>query len=214
MAFKLVQNFEFKKAVYDYDRKTDVLDVSFGPPVPAVALQIEDWLAVRIQVDSPAFQGMTIVGFRKIFEKVNRYVEKELPKRMRKLESISLEVAYDDQNDTLIMRVVEKPSFWRGITERLEGSTRAIPSVFERFSSDPALSNVYVEKTLPSKKMVGLKILQFTTLGTASMEAFLGAMVDAIFDPTRTASEDNTHLIVNALIQSLDLAKFSKLVAG
>src|SRR5258707_13556357 len=36
MAFKLVQNFEFKKAVYDYDRKTDVLDVSFGPPVPAV----------------------------------------------------------------------------------------------------------------------------------------------------------------------------------
>ena len=48
MAFNLVQKFEFDRVGYNYDRSGDVLDISFGPPAPAVAVQVEDWLAIRI----------------------------------------------------------------------------------------------------------------------------------------------------------------------
>jgi len=89
MAFELVQKFKFDRAEYAYDRNRDVLDISFGPPAPAVAIQVEDWLAIRMQVEPPNFQGMTIVGFRKIFEKINRYAERELPERMKRLAGVS-----------------------------------------------------------------------------------------------------------------------------
>jgi len=69
MAYKLVQEFKFDKVDYQYDRRGDLLDVSFGPPAPAIALQVEDWLAIQVRIDPPSFQGMTIVGFRNIFEK-------------------------------------------------------------------------------------------------------------------------------------------------
>ncbi len=154
MAFNLVQKFEFERVDYSYDRRGDVLDISFGPPAPGVALQVEDWLAVRMQVVPPHFQGMTIVGFRKIFE-----------------------------NETL--------------------------------SSHPedALRNVYVEKTLPSKQIVGVKILEFTKVGPAAIEGILGAMIDTIFEP-RAEHGENAYLITNTLIQNLDWTRLARLVAS
>ena len=217
MAFNLVQKFAFERVDYSYDRSGDVLDISFGPPAPGVALQVEDWLAVRMQVVPPHFQGMTIVGFRKIFEKINRYIEKELPKRMRKLAHTSVEMsfAYDDQSDALIVRWAEERSGWRGLVARLFPKRSPKPSIFETLSSHPedALRNVYVEKTLPSKQIVGVKILEFTKVGPAAIEGILGAMIDTIFEP-RAEHGENAYLITNTLIQNLDWTRLARLVAS
>ena len=104
MAFKLVQEFKFENVNHSYDRRGDVLDVSFGPPAPAIALQVEDWIAIQVRINPPSLQGMTIVGFKKIFEKINGYAEKELPKRMKRLANVEMSIAYDDESDTLVYR--------------------------------------------------------------------------------------------------------------
>ncbi len=93
MAFRLVQEFKFENVDYAYDRQGDVLDISFGPPAPAIALQVEDWLAIQLRLNPPLLQGMTIVGFKKIFEKINRYAERELPERMERLARVTKEHA-------------------------------------------------------------------------------------------------------------------------
>jgi hypothetical protein len=217
LAFNLVQKFEFDRVGYNYDRSGDVLDISFGPPAPAIALQVEDWLALRMHVSPPYFQGMTIVGFRKIFEKLNPYLEKELPKRVRKLAHTSVQVSfsYDDQSDTLIIRITRQLSGWRGLVEKLFQRQRSKPTIFEGLSSHPedSLRNVYVEKTLPSKEIVGVKILEFTKVGPSAVEGFLGAMVDSIFE-SRVEHDENAHLIANILIANLDWPKLSRLVAS
>jgi hypothetical protein len=215
LAYNIVQKFEFDRLDYDYDPIADVLDVSFGPPAPSVALQVEDWLAIRISVARPSLQGLTIVGFRKIFQKINGYVEHELPKRMKRLAHTSLQVSisYDDQSDTLIFRLTEHTIGWRRLVERFH-RRKPEPSIFERLSDHPedSLRNVYVEKTLPSKRIVGVKILEFTKTGPAAIEGFLGAMVDSIFEP-KARQDENTHLIANALISKIDWPKLSRLVA-
>ena len=104
MAFKLVQELKFDKMDYKYDRRGDVLDVSFGPPAPAIALQVEDWLAIQVRINPPSLQGMTIVGFKKIFEKINGYAEKELPGRLKRLTKVEMSITYDDESDTLVYR--------------------------------------------------------------------------------------------------------------
>jgi hypothetical protein len=65
MAFQLAQKLKFEKVDYSYEPRGDVLDISFGPPAPAVALQVEDWLAVRVGLTPPSLQGMTVVGLGK-----------------------------------------------------------------------------------------------------------------------------------------------------
>jgi len=170
-----------------------------------------------MHVAPPYFQGMTIVGFRKIFEKINRYVEKELPKRMQKLARTSIEMSfsYDDQSDTLIIRWTEELSGWRRLAEKLFQQRRTKPSIFETLSSHPedSLRNVYVEKTLPSKQIVGVKILEFTKVGPAAIEGILGAMIDTIFEP-RAEHDENAHLITNTLIENLDWTRLARLVAS
>lgn len=217
MAFNIVQKFEFDKVDYHYDRGADVLDLSFGPPAPSVALQVEDWLAIRISMTPPSLEGMTVVGFRKIFQKINRYVEQELPKRMKKLAHTSLQISfsYDDQSDTLIVRLTEQPRGWRAFVEKVFHRTRPKPSIFERLSSHPedSLRNVYVEKTLPSKQIVGVKILEFTKTGPTALEGFFGAMVDSIFEPT-SEQDENAHLIAKALISKLDWPALGRLAAS
>ena len=104
MAYKLVQDFKFENVDYSYDRRGDVLDISFGPPAPTIALQVEDWLAIQVRINPPSLQGMTIVGFKTIFEKINQYAEKELPKRMKSLAKVEMSIAYDDESDTLVYR--------------------------------------------------------------------------------------------------------------
>jgi hypothetical protein len=110
-------------------------------------------------------QGMTVVGFRKISRKINGYVEHELPKRMKRLTHTSLQVSfsYDDQSDTLIIRLTEQTIGWRRFVEKVLHRAKSRPSIFERLSNHPedSLRNVYVEKTLPSKLIVGVKILEF-----------------------------------------------------
>ncbi len=211
-----MQKFEFDSLDYNYDPIGDVLDVSFGPPAPGVALQVEDWLAIRISVAPPSLQGLTIVGFKKIFSKLDGYIEHELPKRMKRLSNTTLQMSfsYDDQSDTLIIRLTEHTIGWRRFVERLFHRTRSKPTIFERLSNHPedALRNVYVEKTLPSKRIVGVKILEFTKTGPAAIEGFLGAMVDSIFEP-KAVQDENAHLLANALISKLDWPKLTRLVA-
>ena len=219
MAFELVQEFEFGNLDYSYDRRSDVLDISFGPPAPAIALQIEDWLAIQVRLSPPSLQGITIVGFRRIFEKINQYIERELPQRMRRLATIRLSLAYDNERDTLVMRWEEEARGLRRWIKRFFASKKGTPSIFEPLfkagkatpevvTADPSLRNVYVEKNLPSKDIVGIKILEFTRSGPTALEGFLGAIVDTLFEPT-AKHDENIHLITNVLVEHLDWRKLA-----
>ena len=79
-------------------------------------------------------------------------------------------------------------------------------------AAEQSLHNVYVEKALPSKDIVGLKTLEFTKCGPAAWEGILGAIIDTIFDPPAEYDE-NVHLITNALMQYLDWQKYATLAA-
>lgn len=196
MAFKITQTFNFESVEYSYDRERDVLYISFGPPAPSIAVQIEDWLALRLSLQPPLLSGMTIVGFRRIFRKINRYIEQELPERIDRLSKASIVMSYDDQTDTLILRLDEEAA---GLRDK--------PSFFE-----PLAENVYIEKTLPEKNVIGVKILEYTRCGEAAVEAFLGTIVDTLFEPQR-AVDENARLVTEAVIQRLDLPKLSALAA-
>ena len=220
MAFKLVQEFKFEKVDYSYDRRGDVLEISFGPPAPAIALQVEDWLAIQVRINPPSFQGMTIVGFKTIFEKINRYAEKELPKRMKRLARVVMTIAYDDESDTLIFRADEEPSTLQRLLKKLRFRRAGMLSIFEPLTGRTApltavgqpLGNVYVEKSLPSKDIIGIKILQYTKCGETALEGIFGAIIDAAFEPN-AEHDENVHLITNKLIQRLDWQKFASLAA-
>lgn len=223
MAFQIVQTFKFEEVDYSYDHRGDVLDISFGPPAPSVALQVEDWLAMRIRLNPPALAGMTLVGFKKIFEKMNRYAEKELPQRMKRLARVEVAIAYDDGSDTLIMRFEEKPSLLKRLLQRLFLRDTGQACIFEPLvsrgdhaatvgSSANALENVYVEKSLPSKDFIGIKILHYTKCGPAAFEGILAAMIDALFEPD-VDQDENVHLITTALFRHLDWRKFAALAA-
>jgi hypothetical protein len=220
MAFKLAQEFKFEKVDFSYDRRGDVLDISFGPPAPAIALQVEDWLAVQVRLTPPALQGVTIVGFKSIFEKINRYAEKELPQRMRRLARVTMSIAYDDEGDTLVIRGEEQLSATRKLLNRFWPRRAGKLSIFEPLAgsgepptalSEP-LRNVYVEKSLPSKEIVGVKILQYTKCGEAALQGIFGAIIDTVFEPTAERDE-NVHSITNNLIQRFDWEKFAALAA-
>jgi len=194
MAFQVIQTFNFDDVRYSYDRTSDVLYVSFGAPRPAVALQLEDWFGLRISPEPPFFVGMTVVGFRRIFERINRYVEEELPGRMERLARLTLSISYDDQTDTMIMRMMDQLD-----TTRL--------SIFEQLAP-----NVYLEKSLPSKDVVGIKILDYTKQGLAAIEAMMGRIVDTIFEP-QGARDENARLITNVLMRHVDWSKLAAIAA-
>lgn len=223
MAFELVQEFKFENLDYSYDRRGDVLDISFGPPAPAIALQVEDWLAIQVRVNPPSLQGMTIVGFKKIFATINKYVEKELPQRMRRLAAVKMSVTYDNESDTFVMRWEEEVRGFRRFVQRFFRRKREKPSIFEPLSktrelaseettADQSLRSVYVEKSLPSKDIIGIKILEFTKCGPAAFEGFLGAIVDTLFEPN-AKHDENIHLITNLLMQRLDWRKVAAVAA-
>jgi hypothetical protein len=223
MAYKLVQEVKFEKVDHSYDRRGDVLDISFGPPAPAIALQVEDWLAIQVRLNPPSLQGMTIVGFKKIFEKINQYAEKELLKRMKRLAKVKMSIAYDDVSDTLVYRLEEEGFNLPRLVRKLFVHGNGKPTIFEPLSkggavalsataAEQSLHNVYVEKALPSKDIVGLKILEFTKCGPAALEGIFGAIIDTIFEP-RAECDENVHLITNAVLQCFDWRKFAALAA-
>ncbi len=214
MAFQ--QELKFEKLDYSYDRRGDVLDISFGPPAPAVALQVEDWLAIQVRLNPPpTLQGMTIVGSKKIFDKISQYAERELPKRVRRLARTVVSVAYNDASDTLVYRIEESETFARRWLRRLSGRRAEKLSIFEplsRTTGNRSLSNVYVEKSLPSNDIVGIKILEFTKCGPSALEGVFGAMIDTLFEPAAQRDE-NIHLITNAVIARFDWQRFAALAA-
>lgn len=223
MAFQVVQEFKFEKLDYSYDPRGDVLDVSFGPPAPAIALQVEDWLAIQLRINPPSLQGMTIVGFKRIFETISQYAEKELPKRMKRLARVEISIAYDDESDTLVYRWEEDGFPVRRLLRKLFFHRTGKPTIFEPLlkggdvaspgtAAEQSLHNVYVEKTLPSKDLVGLKILEFTKYGPAAVEGIFGAIIDAIFEP-RAEYDENVYLIASVLVQCFDWQKFAVLAA-
>jgi hypothetical protein len=84
------------------------------------------------------------------------------------------------------------------------------PAALSASAVEQSLHNVYVEKTLPSKEIVGLKILEFTKCGPAAWEGILGAIIDTIFEPPAD-SDENVQLITSALVQRFDLRKMAAL---
>ncbi len=225
MAFQLVQKFKFDKVEHSYDPRGDVLDISFGPPVRGIALQVEDWLAIRVGLEPPFLQGMTIVGFKKVFERINRYAERELPDRMKRLANvrIKISISYDDESDTVVYRWEQERSAFDGLLDKLSFHKMGKPSIFEPLlrpgkfppplmAADQSLRNVYVEKSLPSKDILGIKIVEFTKCGPSALEGIFGAIIDTIFEPNPEYDE-NVHLITNAVVQRLDWQKFATLGA-
>lgn len=192
MAFQLVQTFNFEDVQYSYDRTGDVLYISFGPPRPAVAIQVEDWLAIRVSNTPPFFAGLTIVGFKRIFERINRYIEDELPERTERLAELTLKISYDDQTDTLIMRAED---------------SRPTVSLFE-----PLAPNIYLEKSLPSKDVAGIKITEYTKCGPLAFETMLGKIIDTIFEAPRERDE-NAHLLTDVALRTLDWKKIAAAAA-
>ena len=48
----------------DYDSEADVLYISFGPPRPAIGLEPEEGLVLRLDPETDQLVGVTIVGLR------------------------------------------------------------------------------------------------------------------------------------------------------
>lgn len=192
MAYELVQTINFGDVRYAYDRDGDVLYVSFGPPVAALAVQVEDWLAIRLALAPPALAGMTIVGFRRIFQQIHPYVERELPGRIERLASLALTVRYSEDSDTLIVREQRRDV---GL------------SFFE-----PLTPNVYLEKSVPSKDVLGVKITEFTRQGPEAIKAMFGMIVDTLFEPPPHLDE-NADLITKAVVRRFDWQALARLAA-
>lgn len=192
MAFQLVQTFNVDDVQYGYDRTGDVLYISFGLPRPAVAVQVEDWLAIRLGTTPPLFAGLTIVGFKRIFEQINRYIDAELSERIDRLARLTLKISYDSQSDTLLMRA--------------EDSESAVP-IFELLAP-----NIYLEKHLPSKDVVGIKITEYTKCGPRAAEMILGKIVDTLFEAS-SPRDENAHLLTDMALRAIDWAKVAAIAA-
>lgn len=192
MAFQLVQTFDVDDVQYSYDHTGDVLYISFGPPRPAVAVQVEDWLAIRLANTPPLFAGMTIVGFKRILEQINRYIDAELPERVDRLARLTLKISYDIQSDTLVIRA--------------EDSKSTVP-LFELLAP-----NIYLEKRVPSKDVVGIKITEYTKCGPRVIETMLEKIVDTLFGASRPRDE-NAHLLTDVALRAIDWAKVATIAA-
>ncbi len=123
MAFVIEQRFE--DVQYEYDRDADALYVSFGPPRPAVALSVEDWLLIRVAPSPPQICGLTIVAFKQLFSRIRPDPIRELPERIDTLKQSRLLISYSDATDALTYRFEEEQ-----------------PAYYERFAD-----NVYRERS-------------------------------------------------------------------
>lgn len=182
MAFVIEQRFE--EAHHEYDREADVLYISFGPPQPAVALTVEDWLIVRISPSPPQICGFTFIGFKRIFSRVRPELVQELPARIEKLRKARFLAAYSDETDTLTYRFEE-----------------AQPAYYERFSD-----NIYLERSLMEREIIGFRITRYTEHGESAMEKLLSAMVEALFAPAGAVLGPEDAL-TRAFLEHLDIGR-------
>jgi hypothetical protein len=188
MAFVVEQ--EFAETRHSYDREGDVLYLSFGPPVPAVSLVVEDWLVLRVsQSVPPKFVGMTLIGFKKLFSKVRPDLIEELPARVERLKTARLVVDYSDERDTC--------------TFRFEADE---PAYYERFGE-----SIYLERAILDNRITGLKITDYTARGQAAIEEVLAAMLDGLFAlPSPNTPAD---ALTRAFLEHFDLRHLLTLAA-
>ena len=73
-------------------------------------------------------------------------------------------------------------------------------------------SNLYLEKTIPSKEVVVVKITDFTRHGPEAIKAMFGIIVDALFDPG-SRPEENVDLITKAVLGRFDWQALARLAA-
>jgi hypothetical protein len=187
MAFVIEQRFDAIE--HRYDRAGDVLYLSFGPPVPAVSLVVEDWLVLRVGLGVAQLCGVTIIGFKQIFSKMRPDLLEELPARVARLQKARFIARYSDDTDTLTFRFEEEQ-----------------PAYYERFES-----NAYLERTIIDGRIIGLKITHYTERGEKALEKVLIAVIDPLFAPPGTTSRADA--LTRALLEHLDLPRLLTIAA-
>jgi hypothetical protein len=188
MAFVIEQR--FADTQHEYDRAGDVLYLSFGPPIPSIALTIEDWLAVRLAPATGQISGLTIIGFKRIFSNLRPDLIEDLPARVDKLKKARFLVSYSDDSDTLTFRFEEEQ-----------------PAYYERFDS-----NIYLETSLVGQGIVGFKITRYTEQGKYAIERLLSSIIDALFTPTGSPPGPGDDL-TRAFLEHLDIPKLLSIAA-
>jgi uncharacterized protein YuzE len=182
MAFVIEQQFD--EVEYHYDRDGDVLYISFGPPVPALSIPIEDWFIIRISAGAPRLCGFTLVGFKRVFAKIRPDLIKELPMRVERLKRARFAFRYSDDTDTATFRFEEDQ-----------------PAYYERLDED-----IYLERAVIGGEIIGFKLMHYTERGAASMERLASAMLDALFAPADIPSGP-ADALTRAFLEHLDLPK-------
>ena len=81
----------------------------------------------------------------------------------------------------------------------------------ERHVATGYFAAVHVEKSLPSKEVIGLKILDFTKGGPAAIRDLFGTIADTLLEPH--LSHENAHLITSTLIRHVDWKKLAQVAA-
>ena len=182
MAFVIDQQFD--DVQHEYDREGDVLYISFGPPMPALSLTIEDWFVIRFAPQAFRICGITIIGFKRLFSKIRHDLIQELPFRVERLKKAHFHARYTDETDTLTMRFEEDQ-----------------PAYYERFDDD-----IYIERALIGGDIIGFKLTHYTERGASSVEKVVSAMIDALFAPTKAAVGPADSL-TRAFLEHLDLPR-------
>lgn len=183
MAFVIEQ--QFNEAQYHYDREGDVLYVSFGPPIPAVTIAVEDWFLIRLTPGvPPRICGFTFVGFKRLFQKIRPDLIKELPERVERLKKAQFVVAYSDETDTVTMRFEQEQ-----------------PAYYERFDED-----IYLERALLNGDIIGFKLTHYMQNGVVSMERLVESMLDALFAPAGSPP-DPADALTRAFLEHINLPK-------
>jgi hypothetical protein len=186
MAFVIEQ--QFNDVRHQYDPEGDVLYISFGPPVPAVTIDVEGWLAIRLVPNPPRLSGFTFIGFKRLFSKIRPDLIRGIPERVSRIKKARFHIGYSDESDTLIFRFEdEKPAYYEA---------------FENY--------IYLEKSLFSSDIIGFKITHYTNQGINAIETLVTAMLDALFAPPDSPSGPVNGL-TRAFIEHLDLPKLVNL---
>src|SRR5213594_1889135 len=186
MAFVVDQKFE--QVEHHYDRDGDVLYLSFGPPVPAISLAVEDWLVVRITPVIPQICGMTMIGFKRLFAGIRPDLIEDLQARVDRLKKAHFVAQYIDETDTLAFRFEDEQ-----------------PAYYERFEDD-----IFLERALVGGEIIGVKLTHYTERGSASIEKVLSAMLDALFAPPGTEGRAGDAL-TRAFLDHLDIPRLLSL---
>jgi uncharacterized protein YuzE len=187
MAFIIEQQFD--DVQHHYDREGDVLYISFGPPMPAVSIPVEDWFLIRITPKTPRICGFTFIGFKRLFSKIRPDLIKELPARVERLKRAKFFAQYIDETDTFTIRFEEDQ-----------------PAYYERLEDD-----IYTERALVSGDIIGFKLTHYTEHGAALMGKVVSAMLDALFAQEGTPPGP-ADALTRAFLEHLDLPKL--LAAG